>query len=457
MPRGRIIVVDDEPEMLALLEADLRGEGFDVVSTSDPNQALAGLANPELEVVLTDVRMPGKSGTELCREVVRRRPDVAVVLMTGFGSLELAVEVMRAGAYDFLTKPFEHERLVLCLDRAVEHARLRRELRTLRRRGASIPSRHGLTGDSPGVQRVIELIERIASSDAPVCIHGETGTGKELVARAIHTTSRRRAGPWVAFNCAAVPEQLVESELFGHAKGAFSGATQARAGLLRHAHGGTIFLDEVGDMPLSVQPKLLRALQEGRIRPVGSDHEIEVDVRILSATHKDLAQACREQRFREDLYFRLAVIRVDVPPLRERAGDIPLLARRFAEDLAPGGLETPPTFTRAAMEALVEYDWPGNVRELRNWIQHAVAVSPDGTIDLAHLPVGASLSSRPPPAETTDPDVEEMPSLAEVEREHILRVLEAARGNKTLAAKVLRIDRKTLNARLARYDDTTGE
>ena len=314
----------------------------------------------------------------------------------------------------------------------------------------------GMVGLSPAMQRVFELIERLAPTDAPILLTGESGTGKEQIARALHRRSLRAEGPFVALNCAALPVHLLESELFGHEKGAFTGASERRLGLLRQAHHGTLFLDEIGDMAIDLQPKLLRVLQEGRVRPLGSDSEHVVDVRVISASNRDLHAAIRGQHFRSDLFFRLAVMRIDVPPLRERGSDVLLLAEHFVELFADRrGLAVTPQIYPGAEIALRGYNWPGNVRELRNWMEHAVALCDDGRISVAHLPRPLERSTESTPASSAfveqEPAVpEEFEPLANVERRYIQRVLDAVHGNKTRAAKILGIDRKTLLARLHR-------
>jgi DNA-binding NtrC family response regulator len=457
MSRGRIVVVDDKPALADLVVADLEEAGYTALSAYSAEQALARVAEQAVDVVVTDLRMPGRSGTDLCRELILRDPEVPVIVMTAFGSLDAAAEAMRAGAYDFITKPFDIATLRLALDRALSHRRMRTELRRLRD-DTGTRTFEGMLGMAPPMQRVFELIERLAPTDAPILLSGESGTGKEQIARALHRRSLRADGPFVALNCAALPTNLLESELFGHEKGAYTGANERRLGLLRQAHRGTLFLDEIGDMALELQPKLLRALQEGRVRPLGSDREHAVDVRVISASHHDLDNDIRTQRFRSDLFFRLAVMRIDVPPLRERGDDVLLLAEHFIEQFADRrGLSPTPELDPGAEMALRGYSWPGNVRELRNWMEHAVALCDDVRISVAHLPrpidrsagAGNKTSS---PTTTVEPTVpEQFESLELFEHRYIVRVLDAVGGNKTRAAKILGIDRKTLLARLQRH------
>jgi len=445
---ARILLVDDDPELRDLLREQLEARGYEVAAAHDATSALEVVETSRVDVVLTDLRMPGRSGMELCRECVGRHPEVPVVLMTAFGSVDAAMDAVRAGAYDFLTKPFEVERLELVLERALGEQALRDEVRRLRRQTGDEPGFAGMLGTSAPMERLYELVDRVARSDASVLILGESGTGKELVARALHSRSRRSQGPFVAVNCAAMPEHLLESELFGHERGAFTDARGTRRGLMREAEGGTVFLDEIGDLSPALQPKLLRALQERKVRPVGGDREVDVDVRVLAATHHALRAEVEEGRFRADLFYRLAVIAVDVPPLRERGDDVLLLAQAFIDEIAARERRDPPEMSSAFAARLLGWRWPGNVRELHNCIERCVALATGETLEVEHLPLelrGTSLEVE----EVREP--ESMASLFDVERRHVLRVLEAADGNKSRAARILGIDRKTLHARLLRY------
>ncbi len=448
--RGRILIVDDDRGMCDVLEGDLGWLGFAAVARTSAEEALIALGREELDVVLSDIRMPGTSGIALCRQVVASRPDIPVIVMTAFGTLEAAVEAIRAGAYDFATKPFEVQALALMLDRAVQHRALREEVKRLRRVVADSKRLDDMVGSAPAMQQLFDLIERAADSDASVLVTGETGTGKELVARALHRRSRRRGGPFVAVNCAALPETLLESELFGHARGAFTDAKTARDGLFVKASGGTLFLDEIGDMPLGLQPKLLRALQERKVRPVGSDTEVPFDARLVAATHSDLEAAVDEGRFREDLFFRVNVIHIDVPPLRARGGDDLVLAQRFLEHFAGRAEKRVTTIAGPAAEKLIAYNWPGNVRELQNSIERAVALTRFEQIMVEDLPEKVR-SHRSSHVVVASDDPSEILPMQEVERRYILRVLEAAGGNKTLAARLLGFDRMTLYRKLERY------
>jgi len=449
--KGRVLIVDDEPAMCELVHAGITPLGYEVAWELDAGSALARLASAEFDVVLTDLRMQGMSGVELCAEVAEHRPGLPVVVLTAFGSLDAAVDAIRAGAYDFVSKPIELDALELVIARAVEHRRLSQELHMLRRRARETPTAPGIVGDSVAMRRVLELIPRVASADVPVLVTGETGTGKELVARAVHGASAGPEGPFVPVNCAAIPAALLESELFGHVKGAFTDARRARQGLFAQARGGTLFLDEVGEIGLELQPKLLRALQERRVRPVGSDTEVEISCRILAATNRDLRRAAEQGSFRSDLYYRLAVIRVRLPPLRTRAGDILLLAQRFIDDAVSRSGRGVTGMTTPVARALLAYDWPGNVRELENCVERAVALTLHDRLVLDDLPEEIRL--RPAPEDRMgDDDPGRLASLAEVSRRHVLKVLDAVDGNKSLAAQILGVDRRTLYRKLERLE-----
>jgi DNA-binding NtrC family response regulator len=444
---GRILVVDDEREMAELLRDGLAKRGFEPVIETDPAAAFERLAREAFDAVVTDVRMRGMSGIELCERVALNWPGVPVVVMTAFGSLDMAVAAIRAGAFDFLAKPFEVEELAFRLGRAVQHHHLREEVRRLRESAGEPAAADGLLGESPALARLRELVARFAASDAPVLVTGETGSGKELVARALHAQSARRDGPFVALNCAALPETLLESELFGHEKGAFTDARSARTGLLVQAAGGTLFLDEIGELPLALQPKLLRALQELRVRPLGAGEEVAFDARIVAATNRDLESAVEEGRFRQDLLFRLDVLRIEVPPLRARGRDVLLLAQRFTRRAAERAGRAVLGLSRGAAEKLLDYAWPGNVRELESCIERAVALARHDEIIVEDLPERIR-SYRGSHVIVSGDDPSELVPLEVVERRYVARVLEAVGGNKTLAARVLGLDRKTLYRKL---------
>jgi DNA-binding NtrC family response regulator len=449
---GRILVVDDDRRMCELLEAGLGRKGFSVSIRTSASEALDDLSLADVEAVVTDLNMKGMSGLELCERIAASFPDVPVVVITGFGSLETAVAAIRVGAYDFITKPFEIDELLFALDRAVQHKRLRDEVKRLRIVAGETRGETGLLGTSETIRKVEDLIERIADSEATVLITGESGTGKELVAKALHRRGKRAAGPFVAINCAAVPETLLESELFGHARGAFTDARAARTGLFVQANGGTLFLDEIGDLPLGLQPKLLRALQERVVRPLGGHSEIRFDVRVVAASNRDLASAVEEGRFREDLFFRINVIHVEMPPLRARGGDVLLLAQEFVRRICESSGKQVVGLSPQAAERLLAYPWPGNVRELQNCIERAVTLARYEEVMVDDLPEKIRSYRRSHVIVASD-DPSELVPLEEVERRYILRVMEAVAGNKTLASRILGLDRKTLYRKLERYGD----
>ncbi|WP_163869505.1 sigma-54-dependent transcriptional regulator [Myxococcus eversor] len=449
---GRVLMVEDEREMRAMLEKGLTRRGYTPVALASADEALARLAGEDFDVVLTDLRMPGMDGLALCERIVLNRPDIPVIVLTAFGSLETAVAAIRAGAYDFVTKPIDLDALVLVLERAVQHRALRDEVRRLRQQLGRQQDSGAVVGESPAMQQAYALIDRVADLDSTVLITGESGTGKEVAARAVHTRGRRSAGPFVALNCAAMPEALLESELFGHAKGAFTDAKATRTGLFVQANGGTLFLDEVGELPLTLQPKLLRALQERVVRPVGGDTEIAFDARIVAATNRDLELAVEEGRFREDLYYRLNVIGVELPPLRARGNDVLLLSQRFIEQFAARNNKRVVGPSPAAAQRLLAYGWPGNVRELQNCMERAVALTSFEQLTVDDLPERIRNYSQPKVVpENTDPS--ELVTLEELERRYIHRVLEAVGGSRTLAARILGVDRKTLYRKLERDDE----
>jgi two-component system, NtrC family, response regulator AtoC len=447
---GRVLIVDDDPTMCTMLEMHLRKRSFDVATHCTADAAFAALRSDDFDVVVTDLNMRGMNGLELCERAVADRPDVPVVVITAFGSLDTSIAAMRAGAYDFVPKPFEIDALVVSLDRAIQHRALRAEVKRLRQ---AVAGRHGaedLLGDSPAIARVYDVVERIKDSDAAVLITGESGTGKELLSRALHERSHRRCGPFVAINCASLPETLLESELFGHARGAFTDAKSARTGLFVQADGGTIFLDEVGELPLGLQPKLLRALQDKKVRPLGAEAEVPFDARICAATNRDLDVAVQERRFREDLYYRLNVIRIELPPLRARGNDVLRLAQHFLKQRAAVEGKQITGFSPAAAERLLAYAWPGNVRELQNYIERAVAFALYTEIAVEDLPDTVRNYTRAR-LEFDSDDPTALPSMDEVERRYIERVLEVSGGNKSIAARILGFDRTTLYRKMERY------
>jgi len=449
-PAPSILVVEDDAAFANLVARDLGQRGFEAFSAAGAAEALACLSRREVAVVVTDLQMHGVGGLELCEQIRDGHGDVPVIVMTAFGSLEKAIAAMRAGAYDFLSKPFELDELAMRVERAVEHGNLRRELVRLREHAGAPTPFPELVGQSPSMLELFALLDRIAPSETSVLVTGETGTGKEVVARAIHRRSRRQSAPFVGVSCAAMPEHLLESELFGHVKGAFTDARAARRGLFLQAQGGTLFLDEIGELPLGLQAKLLRALQERTLRPVGGDQEVPFDVRLVSATNRDLESAIASGRFRDDLYYRLNVVQVSLPPLRSRASDVLLLAQHFLGRFAQSAEKAVTGIAPECAERLLDYSWPGNVRELANAIERAVALTQYQKITVADLPEKVRTFKRSHVIVAAE-DPAELVSMEEVERRYVLRVLEAVGGNKTQAARVLGFDRKTLYAKLKSY------
>ncbi|HEY0711621.1 MAG TPA: sigma-54 dependent transcriptional regulator [Polyangia bacterium] len=447
--KARVLVVDDEPAMCALLAEQLGRRGFAVVTSASVDEALGILRGDAFDVVVADHNLPGKTGVVLCDEVTANYADVPVVLITGFGSMETAIAAIRAGAYDFLTKPFEIEQLVLVLERAIAHRALKTELRRLRGAIAESPRFAEILGESPPVRAMCELVGRAASSDATVLVTGESGTGKDLVARALHDTGPRKEGPFVAINCAALTETLLESELFGHKRGAFTDARESRPGLLVQARGGTVFLDEIGDMPPNLQAKLLRTIETRTVRPVGSDSETAIDVRFVAATNRDLETDAEEGRFRQDLFFRINVIQVAVPPLRARGTDVLLLAQHFLQRAAARNGRPVLGLSPAAAERLTNYNWPGNVRELQNAIERAVALTAHEHIIPDDLP--ERIRNHRQAQLAFGEDQQTLLPMHEVERRYFFHVLESVRGNKTVAARILGFDRRTMYRKLERF------
>ncbi len=448
--KPRILIVDDEQSMCELLETDLQLRDFAARSLTSASEAFDLSCREEFDVVLTDLKMPGMDGLELCSRLVANRPDVPVIVMTAFGNLESAIAAIRAGAYDFVTKPIEMELLAVILRRAVERRQLQQQIRSLRETVQRAGRFEDLLGQSPTMLKLYDQLAQIADSEASVLIMGESGTGKEVVARGLHQRSKRREKPFVAVNLAALPDTLLESELFGHTKGAFTDARNDRKGLFALAEGGTLFLDEIGEMPLAMQPKLLRALEESRIRPIGSEKEVAIDVRVLAATNRDLETAVDEGRFRKDLYYRIDVIQVDLPPLRARGTDALLLAQHFIELYAARSKKEVLGLSEGVAEKLLAYAWPGNVRELRNVIERAVALTRLDKLTLDDLPEKIR-DYRRSQVVIGGSDPGELVPLEEVERRYILNVLECVQGNRTQAAKKLGLDRKTLYRKLRQY------
>jgi len=442
---GRILVIDDEQSMCDLLEEGLSRQGYEVKTVTSPTPALEQIRDHDFDAVITDVKLGEHDGIALCEQLLQQRPDVPVIVMTAFGSMESAVAAIRAGAYDFISKPIQFEQLRMSVQRAVEHRQLREEVKRLRDGTSVSRGSSGMVGESSAMRRVYQLIDRIGETDAAVLITGESGTGKELVAAELHKRSKR-PGAFVALNCAAVPANLIESELFGHTRGAFTDAKLSRKGLFQEADGGTLFLDEIGELPLELQPVLLRVLQTQKVRPVGGNTEVDVNVRIIAATNRDLEQEISKGAFREDLFYRVNVVPILVPPLRSRGHDVLLLAQHFIKRLDKHvvGLSSD------AARKLLEYDWPGNVRELENCIECAAILSRYDHITLADLPEKIARAQSTSLVVEGD-DTSSLITLDQLERRYIMRVISAAGGNKALAARTLGLDRRTLYRKLERY------
>ena len=439
---ARILIVDDDPALLRLLSLRLREEGHEAIAAASGEAALAQLDQALPQLLITDLRMGGMDGLQLFDAVHRRHPLLPVLILTAHGTIPDAVRALQKGVFGYLPKPFEAQELM---------AEVRRALAAAQALGADMPGevpgeawREAILTRSPRMEQVLAEARLVAQSDAAVVIQGPSGSGKELLARAIHAASPRALRPLVAVNCGAIPENLVESELFGHVKGAFTGAMRDRAGLFAEARGGTLFLDEVADLPLPAQVKLLRVLQEHEVRPVGATRTVPVDARVVAATNMDLERAVADHRFRHDLYYRLSVVVISLPPLRERRGDIPLLIQQFLRASSARRGRTV-AMTAGAVEALTRYDWPGNVRELENTVERLVVFS-RGDIDVGDLP--APITAARPLEERL---FEELPTLDELERRYLVHVLEAVAGNRTRAAETLGVDRRTLYRMAERF------
>ncbi|HHO51923.1 MAG TPA: sigma-54-dependent Fis family transcriptional regulator [Deltaproteobacteria bacterium] len=450
----RVLVVEDDDAMRSLILDELTERGYTVTSVADSASAEAQLEEKRTDVLVTDLNLVRSTGLVLCRRALVLDPDLPVILITAFGTLETAIEAIRAGAYDFLTKPFSMDALALAVDRAAKLKALKDEVASLRVDIRRSQHRSRLDGVSAEITRLRQTIATVAATDVTVLITGESGSGKELVARELHDLSRRSSGPFVAENVAAIPAMLLESTLFGHVRGAFTGAASAREGLFRSAHGGTLLLDEVGELPSELQPKLLRVLESGVVRPVGSDRVYPVDVRLLAATHRDLAEWVQLDRFREDLYYRLAVVELTIPSLRARGGDILLLAQLFLEQQAKTLQRDVRGFHHEAAARLLGWHWPGNVRELRNVVERAVILTQHQQIRVSDLPERMrGLAPPRPQARAAEP----LLSLAEIERRHVLRVLQQVGGNKAEAARILGIGRKTLYRKIEGWGLAVGQ
>jgi DNA-binding NtrC family response regulator len=446
---ARILIVDDDPEMCRFFEQLLGEENYAVEVVHDGFSALQRYDRSNVDLIITDLMMPRMRGTELVARLKEIDPDVLVLLVTAFGTIESAVETIRAGAFHYITKPFRTDEILLNVSRALEQRRLRTELRRLRSEVEERYRFQNIIGKSDSMRKVFDIVSHISDFSANVLITGESGTGKELIARAIHLNGGRSDKPFVPLNCAAVPETLLESELFGYVRGAFTDARKDRRGLFQEAHGGVLFLDEISEVPLNIQVKLLRVLEDKVIRPLGSNQPEVVDARIISASNRDLEQLVKEGRFRQDLYYRLNVIRIDLPPLRDRREDIPLLVDHFLAKFADQSKRRVTGIRPEAMASLISYHWPGNIRELEHTIERAVLLGKEPLVGLDDLP--AQLASACASAASLTEAAKKGYTLRDLEREYIGKVLENVAGNKTEAAKVLGVDRTTLYRKLEEY------
>ena len=449
--KSKILVVDDDSAHRTMLRTLISGWQYDIIEADDGLTAIEEVRKRPFDLVLMDVRMLKVSGLEALDEIKSFNPAIPVIIMTAYSSVETAIEAIKKGAYDYLTKPLDFDKLKLTIKRAMEHIRLKEENRTLKESLGKHFDRQNIIGRSPAMIKLLETVAQVAASEATVLINGESGTGKELIAGAIHFNSPRKDGPFVKVNCAAITETLLESELFGHEKGAFTGADKRKEGRFVQAHKGSLFLDEVSEMSLAMQVKLLRVLQEREITRVGGDSTVRVDVRVIGATNRNLMNLIDKGSFREDLFYRLNVISLDIPPLRERRDDIALLAQHFLEVFVKKNRKKIKGFTPEAIDTMIRYDWPGNVRELMNAIERGVVLARSEYLDgndlsIIQKPKGEDAEALPAPG-----DIDRDMSLEDVEKDVVLRTLEATNGNKSEAARRLGITRKTLHKKLKKY------
>ncbi len=444
--KGSVLIVDDDREMRKLIEEFLQEEGYDAESVSSGDLALNSLQLKRYDLLITDLRMEGLSGLELLKKVKSAYPQQTIIMITAFGTVESAIEAMKLGALDYIIKPFKRGQLIVVVEKAFEQIRLQQEVNRLREVVTKEYQFSKIIGKSKGMQAVFQLIKRVSDSTVNVLITGESGTGKEMVARAIHYNSPRKEAPFIPIDCASIPEMLLESELFGHVRGAFTDARVDKKGMFEEASGGTLFLDEIGEMPLGLQPKLLRVIQEKTVRRVGSTKTSPIDIRIISATNLDLIEEVQGKRFRDDLFYRVNVLQIDLPPLRNRREDIPLLAGHFLKKYAGLQNKAISGLTESAMKILMKYGWPGNVRELENIIERGVTLSQREKISAKDFP--PVITGGQGDQLLIEQALARMSSLAEVEREYVHRILQLAGGNKMKAAKILQIDRHTLYKKL---------
>jgi two-component system NtrC family response regulator len=440
----RILVADDDESLRRVIEFNLKQEGYDVKTVADGAQALDLLKNERFDLLLSDMKMPGLSGLELLMRAMGLDPDIKVILITAYATVPQAVEAVKLGAFDYLTKPFEKEELSVTIQKALQFKHLETENMELRSRLDGAEYVKGIIGTSPAIKEVLNLLSKVAPTDATVLITGESGTGKEIIARAIHKMSSRSGHEFVPVNCAAIPKELVESELFGHVRGAFTGAIRDKKGKFQVADGGTIFLDEIGDLSLGLQAKILRVLQERVVEPVGSEKSIPVDVRIVAATNADLKRKVAEGTFRDDLFYRLNVIPISMPPLRERKEDIPLFLAHFAKQFAPGQNIA---FSPELVTRMMSYDWPGNVRELENLVERMLVMRRSNVVNEASWPWDYARAASGQDTAGKQSSL----SLHEAEKNLILRALEKSRWNKSEAARILEVPRHVLLYRMKTY------
>jgi len=441
----KVLVVDDDLEMCGLLSDVLKGEGFSAITTHDSLEASKILKKEEFDIIITDLKMKGLKGLDLLEETKQVSPLTPVVIITAFGTIESAIQAMKMGAYDYITKPFQMDELILTVRKALENRFLKKEVVRLKREVETRYDFHQLIGKSASMQKIYDLIERIRDSSINVFITGESGTGKELAAKAIHYSGVRKGGPFIAVNCAAIPETLLESELFGYKKGAFTDAKSDKKGLIFEANEGTLFLDEITEMPPTLQAKLLRVLEEREVRPLGDTTSYPIDLRIISTSNCDITSSIQQGRFREDLYYRLKVIDIDMPALRERREDIPILVQHFIQKFSKELKKAVSTISGDALKILLNYPWPGNVRELENILQRAITLSRHEVISPEDLPPSIIQKAD---EKLFEKAMEEKFTLDQLEKEYIRRVLIETGGNKSKAAERLGLDRKTLYRKL---------
>lgn len=448
--KSKILIADDEGRIRRVMSLLLKEEGYEVMTVENGQEVLDVLLSFQPDVILLDQQMPVLTGVETLEQIKKIRPDQIVIFVTAFGSIALAVDAVKKGAYDFIEKPFDNDDLILKVGRAVEHCRMKGQIRTLKNKLKETGS--AIIGESGGLKQVVAQVRRVAETNATVLINGESGTGKELIARAVHDFSNRSEGPFIAVNCGAIPLSLMENELFGHEKGAFTDAKDTQAGTFEQANGGTLFLDEVGELPMDAQVKLLRVLEEKKITRIGGKRAIPVDVRIVAATNRDLDTEVEKGNFRLDLLYRLNVFTIQIPPLRERKKDIPLLVDFFIRKHNQALNLSVQSITQAAMEKILTYDWPGNVRDLENAIQSAMILTPDGIIQTEYLPLrvkGYEQVDTSAVVETEGGSIREIN--AQIEKEIILEALKKHNYNRTLTAEALNVSRKTLFNKMKRY------